>query len=78
MNSTPLIHSNTPEIRQGFAPAPDLPLDVFAVELMMIVIYIGDIKRLWYVHNFGMILVKFRTFAIGGFHAAYPERIAAN
>ena len=36
---------------------------------VMIVVNNGDILRLWEPINFGIILVKIRTFAIGGFNA---------
>jgi hypothetical protein len=39
----------------------------------MNVVYFGDIQTPLSLTNFGIILVKIRTFAIGGFHAVYSE-----
>jgi hypothetical protein len=40
---------------------------------VMNVVNFGDIKTPAWTVSFGIILVKIRTFAIGGFHAVYPR-----
>jgi hypothetical protein len=45
----------------------------FEILNVMNVVYFGDIQTPAFTASFGMILVKFRTFAIGGIYAGYSR-----